>query len=73
MGVGFCCHWSARLGWLALGELYAQVREFGIPHEIRLESRNRGTATHVQVVRTAALCQGLWRLLLLVASVPCTR
>ncbi len=73
MGVGFSVIGAQDLGGLHMGELHAQAREFGIPHEIRLESRNRGTATHVQVVRTAALCQGLWRLLLLVASVPCTR
>ena len=50
-GCWICCHWNARLGGLHMGELHAQAREVGNPHEIRLESRIRGTATHVQLVR----------------------
>ena len=45
MGVGFSIIGAQDLGGLHMGELHAQAREFGIPHEIRLESRNRGTAT----------------------------
>ena len=50
MGVGFSIIGAQDLGGLHMGELHAQAREFGIPHEIRLESRNRGTATHVKLV-----------------------
>ena len=51
MGVGFPVIGAQGLGGLLWGNCMRKCESPEFRMEIRLESRNRGTATHVQLVR----------------------